>query len=57
MISYIGFFLYFVTVIGCYAGVTLVLFLWGFAKEISAIIIPILIDAFHYLTRPFTYFG
>jgi len=33
------------TVMGCYVGVTLVLFLWGFAKEISWLIIPILIFA------------
>jgi len=33
------------TVIGCYIGVTLVLFLWGFAKEITWLIIPILIFA------------
>lgn len=33
------------TVIGCYAGVTLVLFLWGYAKEITWLIIPILIFA------------
>ncbi len=33
------------TVMGCYVGVTLVLFLWGFAKEITWLIIPILIFA------------
>ncbi len=33
------------TVLGCYVGVTLVLFLWGFAKEIFWLITPILIFA------------
>ncbi len=33
------------TVIGCYVGVTLILFLWGFAKEITWLVIPILIFA------------
>lgn len=33
------------TVLGCYIGVTLVLLLWGFAKEIDVIIIPILLFA------------
>lgn len=33
------------TVMGCYVGVTGVLFLWGFAKEITLLIIPILIFA------------
>jgi hypothetical protein len=33
------------TVLGCYVGVSLVLFLWGFAKEVFWLIIPILIFA------------
>lgn len=33
------------TCVGCFIGVTLVLFLWGFAKEIPWLIIPILIFA------------
>ncbi len=33
------------TVMGCYVGVTLVLFLWGFAKEVTWLIVPILIFA------------
>ncbi len=33
------------TCIGCFIGVTLVLFLWGFAKEVPWLIIPILIFA------------
>ncbi len=33
------------TCIGCFVGVSLVLFLWGFAKEIPLLIIPILIFA------------
>lgn len=33
------------TCIGCFIGVTLVLFLWGFAKEIPWLIIPILLFA------------
>jgi len=33
------------TVIGCYIGVTIVLFVWGFAREITWLIIPILIFA------------
>lgn len=33
------------TVIGCYVGVSLVLFLWGFSKEVFWLIIPILIFA------------
>ncbi len=33
------------TVLGCYVGVTFVLFLWGFAKEVFWLITPILIFA------------
>ncbi len=33
------------TCVGCFFGVTLVLFLWGFAKEIPWLIIPILLFA------------
>jgi hypothetical protein len=33
------------TCIGCFLGVTLVLFLWGYAKEVPWLIIPILIFA------------
>lgn len=33
------------TCVGCFVGVSLVLFLWGFAKEIPLVIIPILIFA------------
>lgn len=33
------------TVLGCYVGVTLVLFIWGFAKEVFWLITPILIFA------------
>ena len=33
------------TCVGCFVGVTLVLFLWGFAKEINWLIFPILIFA------------
>lgn len=33
------------TVLGCYVGVTLVLFIWGYAKEITGLIVPILIFA------------
>ncbi len=33
------------TCVGCFVGVTLVLFLWGFAKEVPWLIIPILIFA------------
>lgn len=33
------------TCIGCFVGVTLVLFLWGFAKELPWLIIPLLIFA------------
>lgn len=33
------------TCVGCFVGVTLVLFLWGFAKEVALLIIPVLIFA------------
>ncbi len=33
------------TCVGCFVGVTLVLFLWGFAKEVPWLIIPILVFA------------
>lgn len=33
------------TCVGCFVGVTLVLFLWGFAKEVPWLIIPLLIFA------------
>jgi putative Ca2+/H+ antiporter (TMEM165/GDT1 family) len=33
------------TCLGCFVGVTIVLFLWGFAKEVSWVIIPLLIFA------------
>lgn len=33
------------TCLGCFVGVTLILFLWGFAKEVSLIILPLLIFA------------
>ncbi|MEI7578463.1 MAG: hypothetical protein WCJ58_00310 [bacterium] len=33
------------TCIGCFIGVTVVLFLWGFAKEVSWLILPLLIFA------------
>jgi len=33
------------TCVGCYIGVTMVLFLWGFAKDITVLIVPILIFA------------
>ncbi|TSC87394.1 MAG: Uncharacterized protein G01um101416_485 [Microgenomates group bacterium Gr01-1014_16] len=33
------------TCLGCFVGVSLVLFLWGFAKEITLLIIPLLVFA------------
>jgi hypothetical protein len=33
------------TCVGCFVGVSIVLFLWGFAKEVSWLIIPLLIFA------------
>ena len=33
------------TCLGCFVGVSMVLFLWGFAKEITGLIIPLLIFA------------
>lgn len=33
------------TCLGCFVGVSLVLFLWGFAKEITLLVIPLLIFA------------